>query len=198
MPILIKNKLFLIHIPKTGGTSIEKHFNINLDNNSIENQNNIFGKIDENTYYQHLRFNDLNKMIDFDKYHILSVVRNPFDKMISNFHWQLPNIGTDNIREKFEWFVDGFININSDFKNHSLPQYQFLDGIPQNKLILFKFETLHNDFKNYFNEDLKYHEYKSSYKLSKNEYYTKKCYDMIRKYYEKDFETFNYNTDEEL
>jgi hypothetical protein len=74
------NKKFLfIHIPKTGGTSIE---------NLLHPNEEIYSRPAEDHRAEHLRYNDYSKIInkngfDINEFYIFSFVRNPYSKIYS-------------------------------------------------------------------------------------------------------------------
>ena len=98
--------ILFIHIPKTGGTSLEKYFSnkfkIELNNKSLFNfikTNNKNIKI--NSSLQHLTYNKIvqynNKLfnVDFNNIKIITIVRNPYERIISDlFFFKLININT--------------------------------------------------------------------------------------------------------
>lgn len=103
MPISHKSKLLFVHIPKTGGTSIEKMFDMSLRSNFFTR---FSGRMDyqhilENTSMtetekricglknmQHFTFKELKKILPAEtvnSYFKFSVVRNPYDRVISEY-----------------------------------------------------------------------------------------------------------------
>lgn len=92
MPLNRKNKIAFIHIPKAAGSSIEIALNMFGFNNSGSNQildtNKMFGKT-----HQHMTINELREkaektILDFDSYHKFTIVRNPEERMLSEFFWR--------------------------------------------------------------------------------------------------------------
>jgi hypothetical protein len=111
MPYFKNNddNILLIHIPKTGGSSLEHYFsdkyNIKLNEKSLfmflneetKKQNNI----EINSSLQHMTYQTLFKYkdffnIDFNNLKIITIVRNPYERIISDFFfYKLITIDTD-------------------------------------------------------------------------------------------------------
>lgn len=90
------NVLF-IHIPKTGGSSLEDYFsskfNIPLNNNSlywfIKDKQLLNENIEIKSSLQHITYNQIvtySKIfnIDFDNIKIITIVRNPYERVVSD------------------------------------------------------------------------------------------------------------------
>ena len=92
MPISHKEKIIFIHIPKTGGGSVEKTLNIwGSDNNgSLTPDYNILYGLAENKLLHHFTFREILDLTKkkFKDYKVFSFVRNPYDKIVSEFLWR--------------------------------------------------------------------------------------------------------------
>ena len=92
MPISSKYKCIFLHCPKTGGTTIE---NI-MDMNKIENL--VTWKYPNNSLaLQHLTYNQLKNKInpeEFNTYFKFTFVRNPWDRLVSDYCWNNRNYAT--------------------------------------------------------------------------------------------------------
>ena len=85
-----EHKFLFLHLPKTGGTSINKFFNDKFDNNERD-----FG---------HPYLSDY-KCNNFDDYFKFTVVRNPYDRLVSAFFYmkEYSNFQSDiNFRKKWK------------------------------------------------------------------------------------------------
>lgn len=101
MPRFPDSKIFFIHIPKTAGSSIEVFFlkkEKNFPNGDIghnphdpAHQEKYLIQLDfknQRCSYQHLTYCDLKKKVsNIDKYWIFTVVRNPYDRVVNDFHY---------------------------------------------------------------------------------------------------------------
>jgi len=167
MPLFPEQNLCFIHIPKTGGVSIEFHFfdkekpTLNeKDKDYIEKYMiDSFWKPDSSFSkysYQHFTYNDLkNKIKDIDKYKIFTIIRNPYDRLVSEFHYRS---GYDRnyigLKEEFKLFVKNFLRegVNNFTDNHQLQQYKFIENFCN--IYIIRFETLEKDFEELFGEEI--------------------------------------------
>jgi hypothetical protein len=124
MPISHKEKIIFIHIPKTGGGSVEKTLNIwGSDNNGslIPDYNILYG-LAENKLLHHLTFREILDLTKkkFKDYKVFSFVRNPYDKIVSEFLWRSQVYGLRKVEFK-EFLNEDVIpkknNLNKFLKN---------------------------------------------------------------------------------
>ena len=149
--------LKFIHITKTAGTSIEnlaKEKNIHwgrFDKDYIKLANNIEQCISTLSPWHN---NILNKPKNYDWF---MVVRNPYDRIISEFHCKYSDqhrrIKCTNSQE-FNNYIQNKIkyaimNINI-FQQHYAPQYKYYDDTV--KLHVLKFENIETEFNNLMKE----------------------------------------------
>jgi chondroitin 4-sulfotransferase 11 len=186
------HKLIFIHIPKNAGISIEEA---------------LFGKkIGHKSILQFEAHNEKK----YDEYFKFTVVRNPFDRLVSAFHF-LKKGGINPVDKK--WSDKNLMNID-DFESfvyklkdkkfakkvlnqqHFRPQYKYLvtsKGTLNIDLIM-KFENLSSDFvklTDMINMKDKTLEHKNkSDRNSWEEYYDENSKELIHKLYQKDFELF--------
>ena len=140
--ILNQHQSIFIHIPKTGGTSIEKFFNMRMFHRT--------GKHDSAA--------KLRKTLDeltWAKYFKFSFVRNPWDRMVSYYHWRLrepENVDVQGCTFK-DWLrflhAGDFqkLTLNGSFKYGIKPQFEML-SIGEAIAVDFvgRFENLQQDF----------------------------------------------------
>lgn len=201
MPYYPDINLLFIHIPKTGGRVLEsvisKKHKQTLLSSSI---NNLLPppynkKSLQHQFYTTLyHYRDLCR-IDFDKVKIFSVVRNPYDRIISDLiHERLITRSTSadcvyNIIKNKYLYMD-----NRD--NHNIPQYKFVTD-ETGKLIsnikIFKTETLNEDNKilnRYLGININIQQNNINKDYSK--FLNRNSINLINTFYHKDFELFNY------
>ena len=203
MPINRKDKIIFIHIPKCAGTSIAKSLNMSGHWKNT-NFNILYGITNDNIILQSLCFEFYNKYLDdkiIDYCKIITVVRNPYCRILSDFTWR--NRGYKNIYDYLLFIKNELKNKNKfdlmkvdikKFINHILPQYEYINNTKyEDKIKILKFENLKNDFQNEFpNKKLLYLN-KTSHINYKDYFKTRpECIKLINEIYEKDFIKFNY------
>lgn len=200
--IIHKLKLIFVHIPKTGGSTISNILVPNINIHDEKYMEYLYG-IKNNKALQHLSIIEIKKIVkNTDDYYKFSIVRNPYDRLVSEYYWcQIKNIGNKS-GQKFDDFLNYIIDIfkNNKFDtniytDHFIPQYKFLydDNILKVDKI-FKFENFNNvlqflkekyDINTNFYKHLKVH---NGNKLN----LTQNQKNIIYNLYKKDFELFNY------
>ena len=198
-----KKTLNFIHITKNAGTTIEDlakekgilwgRFNdeycknINTTRNISDPWHNYFPSLDKSVR---------------SKYNWFLVVRNPYDRILSEFKYHVKMNGNKNFTNKtFNEFIQNKIkeanNTNTNvgkYGGHFAPQYKYLTN--DDKIHILKFENLNqefNDLMKQYNINLKLDEKHnvSNHKFTINDFNesTKK---LIQEVYKKDFDLFNY------
>ena len=201
MPLFKKIKLFFIHIPKTGGTSIDnflyKKYNIE------RNVENFFSscpiKLNKHTL-QHSTYEELVKYgkclnIQINKYKLLSIVRNPYNRIVSELFYN-GFIDINSTKEFVEIKIKDFLEDDYHYDNHKTPQYKFVTY--KNKLVkdivILRTETLTEDMRKYGFADFDENANKTFRdKIDYMNLLSDKAKNIIYDYYKKDFELFNYD-----
>jgi len=143
-----KHKFIFLHIPKTGGTSIENIFDKNYHANKQHYPLAWHKKTHPKIYAEYFKF---------------SIVRNPYDKVISEYLWH-KNDPLKQFNNKFRGlslvdFLELFFSIDSTFfknkkwsgwfpmhfETHRIPQTFFLDPISDLDFVI-RFENFQEDF----------------------------------------------------
>ena len=194
--------ILFIHIPKTGGTSIEqyftKKFNIPLDKKSLYSGTETYNSVS----YQHQLLRTIMSKenifnIDYNNLFIFSIVRNPYHRMISElFYYGLIQKDYTQIQvfEVIQKYFHKYI-LGDKSDNHALPQHYFIcddDYKINEKVVILRTENLTNQM-----HDLGYNDFES-HELSSNvsDYMSYLNSDSIRYinfFYEKDFQIFGYD-----
>lgn len=154
MPFYPEMGIIFIHIPKTGGTSVETYFedimNIPIDSEHMYNFPLLLGH-----RRQHCTYAELSEHIpNINKYKIFSIVRNPTHRIVSEVlylkkYWKIDVPGST-LDDKIKHLLLKE-NINS-YDNHLLPQYKYLtnkDGIINKQIHVMHNEMLDQDMQNY-------------------------------------------------
>ena len=201
MPYYREKNLLFIHIPKTGGTVIENNINKNTPQTLYSGITNSLLDFPYNEKsLQHQFYTTIYKFrdkldVNFDNIKIFSVVRNPYDRIISDLFWH--NLIKKNFtaEQVYNVIKNNYLDRN-DLDNHNEPQYKFIAD-KNSELIknikIFKTETL-NESNDKLNKFIGFNiniEQKSVNKDYSN-YLNQDSISLINTFYEKDFELFNY------
>ncbi len=209
MPVSHKHKVIFIHIPKTAGTSVEFVFGMHDELQDIgirpylnqkKNLNMLFGK-----ELQHLKAKKIKKIIGpetFNEYYKFSIVRNPYDRLVSYFAWLHGKWANKEELDK-KTFSELFYRFNkgSILKKTRLPEPQYKFIYIDNHLVtdrVIKFEEIDQSAEillQHFGINEKLPVRMKSFHKNYPFYFDKNMTGIVRKYYKKDFELFEYSTD---
>jgi len=181
-------ELKFIHITKCAGTSIE----------DLGKENGIcWGRYDNEYGWWHGIFSKKSKTLK-DKYDWFMVVRNPYDRILSEYYckWGGKNKVNSFTKEDFNKFLINKINSRCKIGHHYTEQYKYLDK--DCKINIIKFENLEEEFNNLmrkYNIDLKLnkHSNKCNEKKFKVSDFSLDLIRLINVVYEKDFIEFGYS-----
>ena len=188
MPFIHQHKLLFIHIPKTGGTSVESKFKLIRKNELYEEK---IVKIDGILFAkQHWLPYLIEKEFPekFKNYKKFCIVRNPYTRVISEYFYQFPKQMVT-----FEDFVLKRLNLNE--RDHYLPQHLYFENIKYDYVL--RTETLNEDFKNMskdfpFDGSLRRENKRGNGSENRMNLLTPEIIEKINSLYEKDFKMFNY------
>jgi hypothetical protein len=195
--------LLFIHIPKTGGSSLELYFSykyaIELTNESLM----AFYPTDVfNSSLQHLQYTTILKhkdllKVDMDNnLKIITIVRNPYHRIVSDlFFFSL--ICTDSTQDDVYNIIESYLFSGKNYDNHNMQQYLFITnemGMIIDDLTIFKTETLMRDMVNYGFTDFDIDVNKNSHEVMDRYilYLNEKSIKLINSFYDKDFSLFGY------
>lgn len=185
--MLLRDNIFFLHIPKTGGMSILRAFDIEL-------------------YPVHGYVSDFKKETkEWDRLFKFSVVRNPFDRMVSYYLWRKShNHGIEaHHREFVDWLreipnfrtgmhKDDYLDVGSYLRVGVQQQFDLLSEngkIQVDKVI--RFENLNNEIKAIDANVMLQHFHKQK-RDEYQKYYDEDSRKLIEQLFEKDLEFFNY------
>lgn len=183
MTVRIKNDTF-IHIPKTAGVSISRWLIEYAGGEYIGYKNPMIKK--------HMEYKDIIKEKGYHPEFMFAVVRNPWDRLVSGYHYYKKK-GSPN----FTWRTfDEFVTCKELGKlgRNQVHYIQNREGEIAVDLVI-RFENLQEDFKHIQN---RYHCYEP---LTKNnvtshrdyrEYYTPETKDIVSRLFEADIHRFGY------
>jgi len=211
MPVFTngERKLLFIHIPKSAGSSVER---IGRNRGWIESFSVRGHSLRETSYYkatlQHLHAEPLSQIFNFNEFDcIFTIVRNPFDRIKSEYYWQLgQGITSFKVEDWVPMMFQGYRENPFLCDNHIRPQVEFLPDSERFKLLKLeergaeKAEEIFEHFSAYSNRSSKIkkvlasrkkHE-KRSLKTPEVEYAFFKQYEKIVDFYKKDFDELGY------
>lgn len=204
MPICFDKKIIFVHIPKTGGQSIESMFDFK------EGKQNFFCRIEnelKTIEYTHYTLEMLKKEINVNLFFSFSFIRNPYERLVSQYFFRPkdgPFFKRLNLKKfSFEDFIVGlqqykmtYLYENFYFECHIMPQYKFLidtnlksvDFIGRyenyNKDIEFLMKNLKIDSKLIHKNKTNHNDYRF--------YYNNETKKIVEYLYKKDLEKFSY------
>lgn len=218
MPVYPGHKLIHIHIPKTGGTAIERYFHqigdLRWNPEFWVGQQRRNGRWYE---YQHLSMPELRCLASsmLDTYDSFTVVRNPYARMISDYVWRqhirvrYPESAT-RFFDSFDAFLravptdmdgrwsDHIRNVDqtgANFLIHVRPQHQYIFDAEGNCLVehILRFEHLAWDTNRLLRS---YGSSTTALQVPVERdiaaYYDRRLLDLVNEIYSKDFEYFSY------
>lgn len=190
MPISHEHKIVFIHIPKNAGTTVE--FGLGMNREEC-----LYSSIAQmpkyNVFPQHLFGSEILEIVpEAINYRKFSIVRNPYDRMESEYHYQKCNSTHFHKKIKnmrFSEFIEFATSLNEPdrsikFDRHMRLQCEFID-IPDVKI--YKFENLKNCLSDFNIQNI--HLRKSTFA---NEVWDTKSRNIVRDFFEKDFRIFDY------
>tara|TARA_X000001382_G_scaffold98562_1_gene72954 strand:+ start:82 stop:618 length:537 start_codon:yes stop_codon:yes gene_type:complete len=175
--IIDKYKTIFIHIPKNAGTSIEEYFG----NESFRIQPS-----------KHADVHEIKKKFknSYNNYKKFTIIRNPYDKMVSWYFYLKRNLGENyNIVEFNEWIKEpsSFWHANDPI-SYLKPQCDWIDDTVE----IIKFENINKELNSFFNKKIDLPITNKSNRNHYLEYYNNNSLDIIYNKYKKDFKKFNY------
>jgi len=204
MPYFKDFNILFIHIPKTGGSNIENFFlHYSKKKPKITNllSNNLNIRINNHSL-QHMTFKEYFDNQDFfnidvSKLKIITVIRNPYDRIISDLFYLKFAEKTFN-REQIEEVIKNYLYSDNMYDNHKLEQYKFIidnNNKIDEKIIILKCEALNEQMNVLgFPDFEKFCNYTNT-SINKNylKYLNDNSISMINHYYKLDFEYFKYD-----
>jgi hypothetical protein len=135
--------------------------------------------------------------INFKGLTILSAIRHPYERMISNlFFYRLISESSteDEVEEASRKFLS---EPPAKYDNHPLPQYLYLineNGDIPKRIKIIRNEKLNRQMHDLGYTDFDIHIQKNPKTLDYFEYFNQNTIQMINEHYKKDFEYFGYTT----
>jgi hypothetical protein len=216
MPYFKDLNILYLHVPKTGGTSIEQFFYDKYKD--VKDRTSLYGwyldksrgiRVPDGRSLQHFTHSEIHKVgnrsyfpenIYYDKPKIIISVRCPYDRMISELFWNESVLfDKENLTpEMIEQAIYHYLYTDKTPQdNHRIPQIEFIknsDGSIIENVDIIRCETLETDMHFLGFQDFLIHNNKNKYGYN-NPYATllnDNAKRMIETYYKEDFEYFGY------
>ena len=207
MPYFKSLNTLYLHVPKTGGMSIEEYFYSKCEGLE-KNEKSIYGwyfdrpnrlRVPQERSLQHFTFPEILENKDFFDFEtnsdmqIIMSVRNPFDRMISELFWN-QRINIDSSPEEVANQIHNYLYVDKEIRdNHKSPQYLFFEGLRGVRIV--KTESLIEDMRilGYTDFDIRTNTCRSGADIDYKKYLNHRSIQMIVEYYAKDFEMFGYD-----
>jgi len=197
MPYYEKINVLFLHVPKTGGTSVEIYLKTkspqtlyNSRLNTVLPEAQYHNKsLQHQTYLTIYKYRELLKVPFDPSMQIITVVRNPYNRIISDlFYYNLvkPSDSKEAFCTAIKWFLH-----SDDYDNHNLAQHKLLvdnDGNLFPNITIFHTETLTKDMHDYGYTDYKGKEPSANY----FDYLNGESLKLINQAYQRDFDLFGY------
>jgi len=175
--IIQEHKAIFIHIPKNAGTSIETLFG----NSSFKVQP-----------YRHANIHEIKRKFPkvYDSYSKFTIIRNPYDKMVSWYFYLKRNLGENyEVLEFNEWIKDPSKFWHADDPAYFLdPQHTWVDDT----IVIIKYENLDEELNEFFGEEISLPIINKSNHDHYSSYYNEESLGIIYDRYKEDFEKYNY------
>lgn len=199
MPISRQYKIIFLHNPKTGGTAIEKLFDITAGPENLFTPNYPANQI----VLQHLPYKKLQKIIPediFSTYFKFTIVRNPWDRLVSDYHWK--NRGCDTFEEFIDYMDDIYTEytfeaieqcpeVAKNYLGHFLPQYSYCGP----DVTVYRFENFAADVAallQKYNISKPVPRENSTHHKHYSHYYDTRTRTIVEKIYARDISLFGY------
>jgi hydroxymethylpyrimidine pyrophosphatase-like HAD family hydrolase len=201
MPYYKEKNLLFIHIPKTGGTIVEDNIKKQASQKLFSGRTNTLLNFPYNQKsLQHQFYTTIYKYrdklnINFDKIKIFTIVRNPYDRIISDLFWN-GLIKKDFTAEQVYNIIKNNYLDRDDLDNHNEPQYKFI--VDENSELIKNIKIFRTETLNQSNDELsKFVGFninirKKGINKDYSNYLNKDSITLINIFYKKDFELFNY------
>lgn len=203
MPYYKQKNVLFVHIPKTGGTAIEnaigQHYEQTVFSYGWHDQlDSPYCYVSlQHQFYQTLVANQMRLGIQMDQpaFRVFAVVRNPYDRLISDLFW-FGLIQFDTPPEKVFQIVKEVYLVCENMDNHPEPQYKYVtdeQGVLYPHIRIFKCEEL-NEKQDELNAFLQMHINIVDRNTNKqyNHYFNADLIALVNTVYQRDFELFDY------
>jgi hypothetical protein len=195
-----------VHIPKTGGTSIENAMFPGHNFCSSPDYEHLYGWDAEYGWLNHLTLKEMRKLCSVffvKKPTVFAVVRNPWDRLVSEFAWKRfkRKAGitfAQFVRRLYKrdcYELERYYRDPLAFKQHLKPQHEYI--LSDYPIEVLRFESLQMDFNRILSKmgmgRILLPILRESKRKHYCQYYTPESMNMVYEIYQKDIDLFNFS-----
>ncbi len=189
--ISFQHKFIFVHVGRTGGTSFERAAGIPV---TTDLRTSHLGNTDFGEKHKNLEYYNLNYPAEFDTFFKFTIVRNPFERLVSRWLWRTMVIKEDKWRN-FSEFIVSLPSTSKYSEFFKLPGLSINESITRFDYI-GRFEKLDEAYaflSNRFNipKNSILHTNKTGLQ-NYRDFYTPTTINLVREIYEIDLKLFNY------
>jgi len=185
------HQFIFVHVPRTGGSSFELAVG---QATASDSKTRLLGNTDFPEKHKGFEYYHTNYPIEFGNYYKFTIVRNPFDRIVSQWFWRTTVI-KDLEGMRLKEFIISRPDSSLYYKKFKLSGFSIQDSLKQFDYI-GRFEDLNNTYKFLFE---KLHIQQNN-KICSNrtihnnyhEYYNEETIDIVNDKYNLDLELFDY------
>lgn len=205
MPIFDKYKAIFVHIPKCAGTSVSNAFADGDPRFNDAGYKKFSLRTMKGRNLEHQTSNRLKLLAPFRfrKYYKFAFVRNPFDRMVSEFKWR-SSWDESTRNADFETMLEKIPSFRAAGEPHFFSAKQFVTNCNGEVVVDFigKFESIDEDFKKIakavnLTTNLPKKNVTNERKSKYCEYYNSATRRLVEQYFEEDLTFFEYSYEEE-
>lgn len=144
MPFVDNIKTVFIHVPKTGGSSVEvalAKFGKLQFRSAFRKDRTKYGHSPQHCTLKELSAEFPNRLKNFK---IIAIYRDPIDRCISDYNYEIGHLCHD--YTSFDDFLDQYLSLSEEaldkFDNHQLPTKKYIEdanGNVSDKVVVFKY-----------------------------------------------------------
>lgn len=200
MPYYKDINLLFIHVPKTGGTTLESLLGEKSCRSLYSGfTNNVLPpemrkqSLQHLTYLQIYEYKDILKVPFDEKLKLWTIVRNPYTRTVSDLFF-FNKINKNTSQQQVHNVLKSYVH-DKNLDNHNLPQYHFLidqSGALIKNLVIMRKESLNQDLLENGVQNNKKLQVGKETENNYMKYLNRDSLDIINQFYSKDFELFNY------